>query len=90
MNRSAPSSNEKTSKIDFHILLVFKLVPKELVHEHRLKRSYKKSVQTCKTQKNAKQGNLFCVFWMLTNLILGKKRARLSISLTPCVSEGFK
>jgi hypothetical protein len=28
MNRSAPSSNEKTSKIDFHILLVFKLMPK--------------------------------------------------------------
>jgi hypothetical protein len=44
MNRSAPSSNEKTSKIDFHILLVFKLVPKELVHEHRLGRGCENDV----------------------------------------------
>jgi hypothetical protein len=38
MNRSTPSSNEKTSKTALHVLLVFKLVPKELVHEHRLLR----------------------------------------------------
>ncbi len=38
MNRSAPSSNEKNSKIASHILLFFKLVLKELVHEYCLKR----------------------------------------------------
>ncbi len=45
MNRSAPSSNEKISKTAFYVLLVFELMPQELVHEHRLKRGCKKNVQ---------------------------------------------
>ncbi|MGG5359586.1 hypothetical protein IGI57_002158 [Enterococcus sp. DIV0213j] len=36
MNRSAPSIKEKFRKIAPHILRNFELMPKELVHEHRL------------------------------------------------------
>ncbi|EPH98561.1 hypothetical protein D920_01508 [Enterococcus faecalis 13-SD-W-01] len=36
MNCLTTSSNEETSKTAFHVLLVFELLPKWLVHEHRL------------------------------------------------------
>ncbi len=36
MNRLAPSIKEECRKIAFHILRHFELMPKELVHEHRL------------------------------------------------------
>ncbi|MGG5357405.1 MULTISPECIES: hypothetical protein [unclassified Enterococcus] len=36
MNRLAPSIKEEFRKIAFHILRNFELMPKELVHEHRL------------------------------------------------------
>jgi hypothetical protein len=39
MNRSAPSIKEEFREIAVHILRNYELMPKELVHEHRLKKA---------------------------------------------------
>ncbi|EPI00223.1 hypothetical protein D920_00965 [Enterococcus faecalis 13-SD-W-01] len=44
MNRSAPSIKEEFCKTASHVLQNFELMPKELVHEHRLERGCESDV----------------------------------------------